>query len=78
MTMSNIEVHAPLVDGSLFPFHENDDSCKSLVTNILGDDLRPPPRGVTIQIKTELGRTVRISIPNGDSNALVFVDDEQI
>ena len=74
--MSNIEVYAPLVDGGLSPLHEEGESCSLLVETILGDDLRPPPRCLTIRIRTESGKEVIIIVPNDQSNAVVRVDGE--
>jgi len=76
--MSNIEVYAPLVDGSMFPFHEKGESCKFLIEEILGDDLRPPPRRLTIKIKTSSGKDVIINIPNDHSEATVNINGESI
>lgn len=76
--MSNLEVSAPLVNGDLYPMHEEGEACKLFVTNFLGDDLRPPPRSITIKIRTESGKHVRIVIPNDLSTSAVFIDDEKL
>lgn len=77
--MSNIEVYAPLVDGSLFPLHDVGEGCNLLVATVLGDDLRPPPRSLTIKVATKGGKTVELIIPNDhQATAIVRVDGEDI
>ncbi|ALQ51881.1 hypothetical protein [Nitrosomonas ureae] len=76
--MGNVEIYAPLVNGSVFPYYENGESCKYLVERILGDDLRPPARSLTIRIITTSGKEVVIVIPNDHSEATVRLDGEKI
>ena len=76
--MSNLEIYAPLVNGDVYPMHENGEACSLFVTNFLGDDLRPPPNSITIKIETKSGKHVRIVIPNNSTEAAVFVDDEEL
>ena len=77
--MSNIEVYAPLVNGDVFPFHETGEGCNILVESVIGDDLRPPPKNLTIKIKTRSGKTVELVIPNDhQSIAIVRIDGEDI
>ncbi|WP_088178438.1 hypothetical protein [Methylobacillus sp. MM3] len=76
--MSNLEVYASLVNGDLYPMHEKGEACQLFVTNFLGDDIRPPPKSITIKIKTESGKAVRIVIPNDQSSTVVFVDDVKL
>lgn len=75
--MSNFKIDAPLVNGSSFPLHESGDSCASLVVTLLGDDLRPPPRSVIIEVITASGKTVNITIPN-DTNSVVNVKIDDV
>jgi len=77
--MSNISIEAPLVDGSLMPYISKDDSCLQAVELIVGDDLRPPPRHVIIEILTASGKTVRVIVPNsGTDTAIVTIDGERV
>ncbi|MDV6347503.1 hypothetical protein R2083_08240 [Nitrosomonas sp. Is35] len=76
--MSNVEVYAPLVNGSVFPYHETGESCKYLVDRILGDDLRPPAKSLVLKIITDSGKTVILNIPNDHSAATVRIDGEII
>ena len=77
--MSNIEVYAPLVNGNMFPYHEAGEGCNLLVEAILSDDLRPPPKNLTIKVSTNSGKNVEIIIPNDHlSTAIVRVDGEDI
>jgi hypothetical protein len=76
--MSNLEVFAPLVNGDVYPMHEVGEACSLFIGNFLGDDLRPPPRGITILVKTESGKEVKVMIPNDQSSAVVYVDGEKL
>ena len=77
--MANITISAPLVDGSLMPYVTEDDSCREAVLFVCGDDLRPPPRCVKIEVKTESGKLIEIYIPNEvNSMVSVKVDDDVI
>jgi hypothetical protein len=77
-TMSNLEVYAPLVNGSVHPMHEEGEACSLFISRFLGDDLRPPPTSISLNIRTESGQQVRIIIPNDLSSAVVFVNDEKL
>jgi hypothetical protein len=77
-TMSNLEVYAPLVNGSVYPMHEEGEACSLFISRFLGDDLRPPPTSISLNIRTESGQQVRIIIPNDLSSAVVFVNDEKL
>jgi len=70
--MANLRIEAPLVDGSLMPYINEKDSCAKAVEFICGDDLRPPPRSVTISVQTQGGKSVVVNIPN-DKNGHVRV-----
>lgn len=76
--MSNVEVYAPLVNGSVLPYYETGESCKYLVERILGDDLRPPAKSLVLKIITDSGKTVTLNIPNDHSDATVRIDGEKI
>ena len=77
--MSNVEIYAPLVNGDIYPYHEDGEGCNILVENVLGDDLRPPPKNLTIKVKTDSGKNITIIIPNNHtSKAVVQVDDKNI
>jgi hypothetical protein len=76
--MANLIIEVPLVDGSLMPLISELDSCREAVLLVCGDDLRPPPNRVKIMVTTSRGTRVEISIPNGDGQARVTIDDEEI
>lgn len=77
--MSNVEIDAPLVDGSLMPYLEDGATCKAAVELVTGDDLRPPARSLRITVHTAAGKTVVVSIPNDAAGrASVRVDDEEV
>jgi hypothetical protein len=73
--MANIKIEAPLVDGSLMPYIEENDSCKNVVEYMCGDDLRPPARCVNITVTTQSGKFLLVTIPNDStSQATVTLD----
>ncbi len=77
--MGNVEIDAPLVNGSLFPIHEKGESCRLAVEKLIGDDLRPPPRSLNLLVHTETGRAVQIVIPYDHmSMAKVFIDGDLV
>lgn len=76
--MSNIEIYANMVDGSLHPSHRKGDSCRNLVIKTIGDDTGPPARNLIIKIDTESGKTVEVIVPNNQSEAIVRLDGEII
>jgi len=77
--MSNISIEAPLVDGSLMPYITQGESCDAAVQIVTGDDLRPAPRHLVIQVLTASGKTVKVIIPNSATdNAVVRIDGEII
>jgi hypothetical protein len=77
--MSNIIIGAPLVDGSHMPFIDEHSSCEATCELIAGDDLRPPPLGVAIMIKTPTGKAVKVWIPNSETGFVsVTIDGETI
>lgn len=73
--MSNIEIDAPLVNGSLRAFFDKGESCLHAVEFIVGDDLRPPPRSLHLTVHTESGKTVKLMIPyDHEGSAKVSID----
>lgn len=77
--MSNIEIDAPLVDGSLMPYIDKGASCKVALELITGDDLRPPARSVHITVHTTSGKTVVLIIPNDSPGyARVRIDGVEV
>jgi len=76
--MANLIIEAPLVDGSLMPIINEVDSCSDAVVLVCGDDLRPPPNRVTIVVTTSRGKRVEINIPNGEGQAHVTIDGEEV
>jgi hypothetical protein len=76
--MANLIIEAHLIDGSLMPYISELDSCRDAVLLVCGDDLRPPPNRIKIIATTSRGKRVEISIPNGEGQAYVTIDDEEI
>lgn len=73
--MANLTIETPLVDGSLVPYIEPSDTCAQAVEFVCGDDLCPLPVLVRIEVVTETGKTVTVSIPKSPSGlARVTVD----
>ena len=77
--MSNVTISAPLVDGSLMPYIDEGESCEAACEFITSDDLRPPARAVTIEVKTKSGKIVVVTIPNHASAlANVRIDGNEV
>lgn len=76
--MSEIEITASLVDGSVQDFLEPGQTAADLIKLIVGDDCRPPVRRLSIKITTEKGAVVEIEVPNGPSPVSVSVDSHEI
>lgn len=77
--MSNVTIAALLVNGDLMPYIEEGESCEATVEFVTRDDLRLPARSVTITVRTKVGKTVVVTIPNDASGlAHVRVDGEEI
>lgn len=75
--MGNVKIYAGLVNGDLMPIIENESS-EDIVTAFAGNDTGAPPTSVTIEVITETGSKVRISIPNSSAAASVTVDGKRI
>ncbi|MEB0308335.1 hypothetical protein QN382_03425 [Pseudomonas sp. 10B1] len=77
--MSNITVTAPLVNGDLWDPFDEGVSCELIVELICGDDLRPPPNSVVIEVTTESGKVVELWIPNSDGGKVsVRIDGQSV
>jgi hypothetical protein len=77
--MSNIQVYLPAVDGSLYPIHDLGESCKLAVQTLIGDDFAAPPRSLTIEVKTDSGRVVKVIVPyDHKDRAIVTIDGEKL
>ncbi len=76
--MSNIEVYAPLVDGSLMPYHEKGEGCNLFIETFLGDDLRPPARSLVFKLETESGKNIEVIIPNDSTSAVVLINGKKV
>ena len=75
--MSNIEIAAPLFDGSLIEYHHKGESCRKAVRSLVGDDFSAQPRCLNLLIHTQSGKLVDLTIPfDGRAVAKVFVDGE--
>ena len=77
--MSNIEIEAPLVDGSLMPYHETGESCRRAIELLVGDDFGAPPRSLNFTVTTPSGKIVKLIIPySHDGRATVMLEGEAI
>lgn len=77
--MSNIEVYLPAVDNSEYSIHELGESCKNAIHTLFTDDFAAPPRNMTIALKTESGKTVKVFIPYDHNGvASVTIDGTEI
>lgn len=77
--MSNIEITLPAVDGSLYPLHEFGESCELAIQTLFTDDFAAPPSRMVIEIKTDSGKSVKVSIPyDHDGHASVTIDGDQV
>jgi len=76
--MSNIEIEAAKVDGSVHPIFEAGKSCDQLAIAFVGDDTGAPVTLVRIKVQTASGKTVCVNIPNGSGEANVSVDGVQV
>ncbi|MGQ9949373.1 hypothetical protein ACUS6I_04280 [Pseudomonas aeruginosa] len=77
--MSNVEVYLPAVDGSAYCPVSKDDSCKEAVHVLFTDDFAAPPHRLVIEVITESGKKVEVSIPYSDTGkATVRVDGKPV
>ncbi|MCG7972052.1 MAG: hypothetical protein JBO36_15490 [Candidatus Thiodiazotropha taylori] len=77
--MSNIEVTLPAVDGSLYSPHEFGESCKLAIHTLFTDDFAAPPSRMVIEVKTNSGKSVKVSIPyDHTGRASVTIDGQQV
>ncbi|EIU6916007.1 hypothetical protein ABR147_002341 [Pseudomonas aeruginosa] len=77
--MSNVEVYLPAVDGSAYWPVSKDDSCKEAVHVLFTDDFAAPPHRLVIEVITESGKKVEVSIPYSDTGkATVRVDGKPV
>lgn len=70
--MSNVEINVLLAGGHEYKFFNKDESCCELVKAMTNNDTRPPAKVVYINIMTESGKEVIVSIPN-DQQGLASV-----
>lgn len=77
--MSNVIIEASLVNNDLMPIVNSTDNCKYAVKIIAGDDTGAPVQNLRIIVKTESGKTVRVTIPNSsNSSAIVQIDGDKV
>ncbi|WP_341959730.1 hypothetical protein [Pseudomonas sp. RC10] len=77
--MANVEVYLPAVDGSAYWPISKDDSCKEAVHVLFTDDLAAPPHRLVIEVTTESGKKVEVSIPYSHTgNASVRINGESV
>lgn len=73
--MSNVEIYLPAVDGGAYYLHEKGESCVDAIHTLFTDDYAAPPRQMLINIQTESGKMVKISIPyDHEGKASVQID----
>lgn len=75
--MSNVTIHAGLVNGDLQSIIAGRSS-EVLVDAFAGDYTGSPVSSVTITVLTDSGKQVQIVIPNSSANAWVKIDGEMI
>lgn len=77
--MSNIEVYVPAADGSAYWIHEKGESCKNAIHTLFTDDFAAPPTQMVVEITTDSGKVVRVSIPYSHTGkAIVRIDDDVV
>ncbi|WP_370600471.1 hypothetical protein [Pseudomonas nitroreducens] len=77
--MSNIKVYVPAADGGAYFLHEQGESCKEVIHTLFTDDFAAPPTHMVIEVVTDSGKVVRLSIPySHGGKAVVRIDDEVI
>lgn len=73
--MPNINVTARLVNGDQWDPLGLEATCGDVVGLVCGDDLRPPPTSVTIELTTNSGKRVEVYISNStEAAATVRID----
>lgn len=77
--MYNLEVYVPAADGSAYWLHEKGESCKNAIHLLFSDDFAAPPTRMVIEVTTESGKVVTVSIPyNHQGKASVQIDGETV
>jgi hypothetical protein len=77
--MSNIEVYVSAADGSAYWIHEKGESCKNAIHTLFTDDFAAPPTQMVVEITTDSGKVVRVSIPYSHTDkAVVRIDGEVV
>lgn len=77
--MSNIKVSLPSVDGSLYEYLDEGDSCKEVIHNLYTDDFSAPPVHMAIHVSTHSGKAVKVVIPYDNYGmAKVFIDNAEV
>jgi len=77
--MSNIQVYLPAKDGSAYWPVSTGDSCKEAVHVLFTDDFAAPPHRLVIEITTESGKKVEVSVPYADdAQASVRIDGTDV
>lgn len=76
--MGNVSVYAPLVNSSQATLFTEDDSSEAIVESFFGNDTGAPVRHVVIEVQTASGKSVRVIIPNGSDEAVVYIGDDLV
>ena len=71
--MKNFVLSFSTIDGGGYVFDHT--TGKEIITELMGNDIRPPITNMSITAKTTDGKTVRISISNSNSEE-AFVEIE--
>ena len=71
--MKNFLLSFSDVSGGSFVYDES--TGEEIIQKLMGNDIRPPLTNMYIEAKTQDGKTVRISIPNSNSEE-AFVEIE--
>lgn len=73
--MKNFRVFAPLTTGEQVELHDCDTG-RQVVRALFSHDWGAPPSTIVLEAVTKDGRTVRIIIPNDDSEAVKVLIEE--
>jgi hypothetical protein len=71
--MKNFSLSFSTIDGGGYIFDEA--TGKEIITELMGNDIRPPITNMSITAKTKEGKTIRINVNNSDTEE-AFVEIE--
>ncbi|MBI6635147.1 hypothetical protein YA0871_21025 [Pseudomonas paralactis] len=76
--MSNAEIYLSDKSGAQWKYLEKDQPCSEGIKEVMGDSYGPEIRRMIIEVTTEGGKKVKVTIPNSDGDATVEVDGKYI